>query len=94
MSFSGHGGCYEQGGEFLSMTSGDMTNVQRELIAPFNMDNRAAASGLRGLPQIFVISSCRGEDPAKFFQRFFQDKSNLRGYTEIGMKKCKPRKCN
>ena len=32
--------------------------------------------------------------PAKFFQRFFQEKSNLRGYTEIGMKKCKPRKCN
>ena len=31
---------------------------------------------------------------AKFFQRFFQEKSNLRGYTEIGMKKCKPRKCN
>ena len=32
--------------------------------------------------------------PAKFFQRFFQEKSNLQGYTEIGIKKCKPRKCN
>ena len=33
-------------------------------------------------------------NPAKFFQRFFQEKSNLRGYTEIRIKKCKPRKCN
>ena len=32
--------------------------------------------------------------PAKFFQRFFQEKSNLQNLTEIGMKKCKPRKCN
>ena len=32
--------------------------------------------------------------PAKFFQRFFQEKFNLRGYTEIGMKKCMPRKYN
>ena len=50
----------------------------------FNLHNKSGTSKHKNNPS----------HPAKFFERFFQEKSNLRGYTEIGMKKCKPRKCN